>query len=160
MNLFRFTLVDNSAGISFIAQADALPALLAACSREPATVEEMLVQVDEYYHSLGDTVRNGLALFDERNAPGHYTAIHDALDLCLPQEQPVFRIVDERTREESLHPVKAGGIIFNLLAKRIVQIQNTYCKIERDGRGRVFDGERMTALTYRYHLSREWQLVP
>jgi hypothetical protein len=160
MNLFRFTLVDASGGISFVAHADALSALLAACAQEPLTVEEMLVHVETYYQNLGDKVRNGLAVFDERNAPCSYTAIHDALDLCLPQEQPVFRIVDERTREESLHPVKAGGIIFNLFAKRIVQIQNTYCKIGRDGRGRVFDGERMTAMTYRYHLPKEWQLVP
>jgi hypothetical protein len=33
---------------------------------------------------------------------------------------------DERTRQASLQPVKAGVIIFNPRNRRIVQIQNTY----------------------------------
>ena len=160
MNLFRFTIIDDNGGVSFVAHAEALPALLKALAREPDDFAELLDFTLPYYYDLRDYVLNGVALFDERNVPGKYDAIHEALRLCPPHEQPVFRIVDDETREASLRPVKAGGVIVNLLAKRIVQIQNTYQEIGRKGCGRIFDGERVTENVYYYRLPREWQLVP
>src|SRR5262249_31784325 len=126
MNLFRCTLIDRTGTISFVADAEALPALLYGCGKDPATAEEVLRLSDRYYRGLGERVLNGLAIFDERNVPGNYTAVHHALDFCAPHEQPPFRVVDERTRETSLQPVKVGVILFNLVRKRIVQIQNSY----------------------------------
>jgi len=160
MDFFRFTIIDESGGVSFVAHGEALPALLKACARQPDSLEGLLDFTGPYYRDLREHVFNGLAIFDERNVPGNYDAIHKALRLCPPHEQPVFRIVDDETREASLRPVKAGGIIVNLLAKRIVQIQNTYQEIGRKGCGRIFDGERVTESVYYYRLPREWQLVP
>jgi hypothetical protein len=68
--------------------------------------------------------------------------------------------VDDVTRETSLQPVKAGAIIFNLRAKRIVQIVNVYREIQRSGRARVFDGHHLTNTVYKYRLPEEWALVP
>ncbi len=120
----------------------------------------MLDTTVPYYYDLRERVFNGLALFDERNVPGNYEAIHEELRSRPPHEQPVFRVVDDETREASLRSVKAGCVIVNLLAKRIVQIQNTYQQIGRKGCGRIFDGERVTESVYFYRLPREWQLVP
>jgi hypothetical protein len=39
MNLFRFTVIDSSGGISFVAHAEALPALLKACARRDGVLE-------------------------------------------------------------------------------------------------------------------------
>jgi hypothetical protein len=72
----------------------------------------------------------------------------------------VFRVVDSITREASLRPVKAGAIIFNLKAKRIVQLMNSYREIRRSGRGRIFDGSGYTETVFSYRLPREWALVP
>ena len=160
MNLFRFTVIDDSGGISFVAHGDALPALLKACSQGPAALEELLNLVVPYYRPLREYVLNGLAVFDERNVPGNYAAIHKAFEFCRPHELPVFRVVDDLTREASLTPVKAGGIIFNLPARRIVQIQNTYREIGRSGSGLFFDGQRITNSVFYYRLPREWELVP
>ena len=160
MDLFRFTIIDEEDAVSFIAHAEALPALLKALARRPDTLEELLDSTLPYYFDLRDRVFNGVALFDERNAPGNYEAIHEELRSRPAHEQPVFRVVDDETREASLRPVKAGCVIVNLLAKRIVQIQNTYQEIGRKGRGRIFDGERVTESVYFYRLPREWQLVP
>jgi len=160
MNLFRFTIIDDSGGISFVAHADALPALLSACAREPDTLEELLDLTVPFYQALREYVLNGLAVFDERNAPGHYDAIHQALRFCRPHELPVFRVVDDETREASLRSVKAGCVILNLPAKRIVPIQNTYQDIGRKGRGHVFNGQYVTDSVFYYRLPKEWQLVP
>ncbi len=103
---------------------------------------------------------SGLAVFDEHNSPSNYRWVHAALDYCLPQEAPVFRVVDPRTEEVSLSPVRAGVVVFNLLAKRIVQLQNTYCEIRRKGRVRVLRNNQPTDRVHRYELPEDWSLVP
>lgn len=160
MDLLRYTVVDEQGSVSFIADGEALPALVAACARNPSNIDELLQESDRFYHNLHETVLNGLSLFDERNVPGHYETIHQAFAFCAPHEQPVFRVVDDITSEMSTQAVKAGVVVFNLRAKRIVQIQNSFREIRREGRARVFDGRRLTNRVYSYRLPREWALVP
>jgi len=160
VNVIRCTVVDRRGAVSFIAHGDALPALAASCAANPTSLEELLEQAEPYYRNLRDYVLNGLAIFEERNVKGNYQAIHAALQSVAPHQHPVFRVVDDLTRETSLRPVKAGAIIFNLRAKRIVQIVNVYQEIRRVGRARVFDGDSLTNTVYRYRLPKEWALVP
>jgi hypothetical protein len=160
MNLVRITIVEPAGGISFVADAEALPALAAACARNPATATALLEHAEANYGGLRDRVLNGLAMFDERNVADNYKAIHHALAFCAPHELPPFRVVDEATREESLRPVKAGAVLFNLIQKRIVQIQNTYREITRTGRAPIFDGESHTGRMFTYRLPRDWAIVP
>src|SRR6266581_4817472 len=68
--------------------------------------------------------------------------------------------VDPRTEEISLSPVRAGVVVFNLLAKRIVQLQNTYSEIRRKGRVRVLRNNQPTDRVHRYELPEDWSLVP
>ena len=160
MNLLRVTVIDPSGGISFVAHGEALPALMKACSGNPDALELLLERAEPYYHGLREHVANGLSMFDERNVPGNYSAIHSALEHARPDELPVFRIVDELTREASLRPVKAGAVVINLTDRRIIQLQNSFQEITREGRGEVFDGERMTGSTFTYRLPKHWALVP
>ncbi len=160
MNVMRYTIVDGEGAISFVEHCDAMDALVAACAGSPRTVSELLDRTETYYGSLKEFVLCGLAVFDEHNAPGHAERIHRALDFLRPEETPVFRVLDEITRQASLQPVKAGVIIFNLTSKRIVQVMNNYVEIRRQGRGRVHDGERSTGRLYRYRLPSDWALVP
>lgn len=160
MNVLRCTIIDDSGGVSFLIHGDALPALVAACTTNPRDFNELLQRADPYYHNLADYVYSGLAVFDEHNTEGHYEAIHKALTTLPRHKQPVFRVVDDLTREASLRPVKAGAIIFNLKAKRIVQMVNSYREIRRSGRARVFDGHRYTGEVFSYRLPEEWALVP
>lgn len=156
----RCTIVDSSGGVSFLVHGDAMPAIAAACAANPADHIELLDYVEPYYRNLSEYVRVGLAIFDERNMPGRYDQIHKELTTTPRLKQPVFRIVDDLTREASLRPVNAGAVIFNLTEKRIVQIVNTYREIRRRGRARVFDGEGHTESVYSYRLPEEWALVP
>ena len=160
MNLLRCTLIDPGGGISFIVDGEALPALTAACAADPAGIGDLLGVAERYYRGLTDRVENGLAVFDERNAAGHYETIHRALAMCPPGMEPVFRVVDDVTREASLKPARAGAIVFNLIAKRIVQLMNSYQEIKRSGRAQVFDGRSLTGDVFSYRLPREWALVP
>ncbi len=160
MNLMRMTIIDRSGGVSFVAHGEALPALLKACATDPRDLDELLERTEPYYRGLRERVANGLVIFDERNTTGSYEAIHSALQYARPEESPLFRVVDEVTREASLRPVKAGAVVINLLDRRIIQLQNGYKEITRTGRGRIFDGERMTSSTFTYRLPNAWALVP
>ncbi len=160
MDVMRYTIIDQRGGVSFIADCHVAYAFTAACSQNPATLEDFLDIADRYHRSVKEQVLCGLAIFDEHNVGPERLVIHSAFDHLPPEEQPVFRVMDERTREESLRPVKAGTLIFNLPAKRIVQMQNGYPMLERRGRAPVFDGERLTNRVFIYRLPEDWTLVP
>lgn len=156
----RFTIIDQDGTVSFVGPCEALEALVAACARFPRTLNELLEAATPYHSSLRESVLSGLAVFDEHNSPENYGNILAALEICRPADLPVFRVLDERTREASLRPVKAGVVVFNLAARRIIQIQNTYCEIRRRGRVRIIENGQPTNRVRRYELPAEWSLVP
>src|SRR5262245_54429740 len=128
MDTMRFTLIDEHSKISFVGPVTALPAVVAACADGVSTVSSLIDDLERYQPKLVDSVRSGLAVFDEHNTNGNFSHVHAAIDYCKPDDLPPFRVVDARTREASLTPVRAGVILFNLRARRIVQIQNTYAQ--------------------------------
>src|SRR5258706_10791880 len=132
-DVIRLTVVDAKGTVSFIAHWAAASALTAACSHDPATLDELLAASERYDRGLRALVRRGLAVFDEHNLPDDMRAIHEQLDALPPRKAPVFRVMDEVTRNASLTPVRAGVVLFNLKAKRIVQIENTYDPLLRAG---------------------------
>ncbi|MFN8523409.1 MAG: hypothetical protein U0821_09945 [Chloroflexota bacterium] len=160
MGLMRYTVVDPTTTVSFIAPDRMLQGLVAACCENPSTLGDLLDRVAPFAADLRERVLSGLAVFDEHDSAPEHRWIHAALDICRREEVPVFRVVDDRTREASLSPVWAGAVVFNLKSKRIVQIQNTYRQIERKGRLRAREGEPPTPRVRKYELPADWTVVP
>lgn len=160
MQLMRYTIIDAAGKVSFVGPCASLEALVAGCARQPKTVAELLEAAAPFDPGLREYVLSGLAVFDEHNSPGNYRTMLAALDYCSPVELPVFRVYEERTLEASLTPVKAGVVVFNLVEKRIVQIQNTYKEIQRRGRVRIMENGQPTNRARRYELPPDWSLVP
>lgn len=73
---------------------------------------------------------------------------------------PVFRVVDDVTRNQSLEPVKIGLVIFNIPAKRIIQVQNSQALLRDSDRGRYFENGQPTDRLYFYRLPSDWTIVP
>jgi len=161
-DVMRFTVVDPRGRVSFVASCATLEALVAACAsqHQPRTLEQLLHAAEPFVGDLSERVLSGLAVFDEHNSPSNFRWVHAALDYCAPHEAPVFRVVDPRTEEVSLSPVRAGVVVFNLVAKRIVQLQNTYSEIRRKGRIRLVRNNQPTDRVHRYELPPDWSLVP
>jgi len=161
-DVMRFTVLDERGTVSFISPCRTLDALVAACAAGPTSLAALLEDASRYEPELRDKVLSGLAVFDEHNTRENPASIHAALDLLKPADLPVFRVLDERTRQASLQPARAGVIIFNLADKRIVQIHNTYHEIQREGRIRVArpESEGRRGQVHRYQLPVEWTLVP
>ncbi len=160
MGMMRFTIVDDDATISFVGPDRSLHALVAGCATEPATIRELLEEASLFAPDLRDRVMSGLAVFDEHNSRDNLRWIHAAFGYCKPEDMPVFRVLDDKTRQMSLSPAWAGVVVFNLKAKRIVQIHNTYADIKRKGRLRIMEGATPTNRIRRYELPAEWTVVP
>lgn len=164
MFVMRFTVIDPAGTVSFVAPCNALKALVAACSKAPANLHDLLSASKRYDDELESFVLNSLAMFDEHNGQENYGNIHSAIEGAYEQrthhEIPAFRVVDEKTRKASLEPVKAGLVLFNLKERRIIQVHNTYDDVKRKDRGRVHVGGVPTKRLYHYELPIDWKIVP
>jgi hypothetical protein len=130
-NLMRYTVVEARGTVSFVTRCELLPYVVSACATGPNSLTELFTALGKWGEQLRDYVESGLAVFDEHNSIENPAAIHGAIRHLPPAELPVFRVLDDITRQASLQPVKAGVIIFNLGGRRIVQIQNAYVEIRK-----------------------------
>ena len=159
-DVMRFTVLDEHETVSFVTHSSALMALVAACADDPSSLRELLEFSKRYDRTLHNYVLNGLAVFDEHNIPENHASIHHQLKTLPAQDIPVFRVVDDLTRDASLESVKAGVVLFNLPRKRIVQIQNMYEAIERAGIVNYHNGRFLSRQEFTYELPPGWTIVP
>jgi hypothetical protein len=159
--VIRYTVIDPRGTVSFVAPVESLKPLIAACSHRPVSVGELLRAVRPYDDQLADEVTRGLAVFDEHVTADHPERLHELLDAAPDHAGPVFRVLDERSRQESMRAVRGGLILFNLKAQRIVQVHNNLVRVRRRDRGRVrASGVPMDGNLYSYELPEDWSLVP
>ena len=160
MDVMRLTIIDAIGTASFIAHSSAALALTAACSTNPATLDELLTASQRYDRGLRSLVVRGLTIFDEHNLPDQLDAIHRQLAELPPREIPPFRVFDAITLEASLRPVRAGVVLYNLPARRIVQIENTYEPLARAGEVNYHNGKFLSIRLLPYELPPAWSIVP
>jgi hypothetical protein len=147
MSTMRYTIIDDAGATSFVAPPHALKMLAAACSRGAADHLELLRVAEEFDPVLFGEVMAELAAESVR-ADG------------AENGKELFRVVDEATKRRSLEPARYGVVVFNLPARRIVQIQNSYSNLNRSDRGRLRRDGRPIRAYYRYVLPDDWSIVP
>lgn len=160
-NVMRYTVIDPRGTVSFVAPVESLKPLIAACSHRPTSVGELLRAVRPYDDQLADEVTSGLAVFDEHVTADHPERLQELLDTTPDHVAPVFRVLDERSRQEAMRAVRGGLILFNLKAQRIIQVHNNLVRVRRRDRGRVrASGIPIDGHLYSYELPEDWSLVP
>jgi hypothetical protein len=159
-DVIRCTVLDPSGTVSFVAHWATAAALTAACSHDPVTLDGLLDASVRYDRGLREMVTRSLAAFDEHNNADDLSDIHQQLKTLPPRRTPVFRVLDTITREASLRPVRAGVVLFNLPAKRIVQIENTYEPLTQSGEVNYHNGRFLSIRQLPYQLSPDWLIVP
>ena len=158
--MMRFTIVEAEQAISFVAPPTALAILVACCARNPSGIVALLRAVEREDAQLVEQIRSGLAVFDEHNAYGNFQHVHNALTAAPNLYQPVFRVVDDVTRVASLQPYQWGVVLFNVTQKRIIQVQNTYAEVRRQGHVPTFPEESPDGRQRIYRLPAQWRIVP
>ena len=103
--------------------------MLSGCISGAASNSQLLERASIRDSRLIEHVESGLAVFDEHNVAGNTLPIWQAFENLPSHQWPPFRVVDNVTRESSLRQARAGVIIFNLIRRKIIQIQNTYAEI-------------------------------
>lgn len=160
MSMVRLTVVDRDGAVSFLGPGHAIKLLAAACSRNPTTVSELLDYATPYDRDFVASVRAGLAIFDEHNTREDAASFHSVATTLSPERLPPFRVVDDLTRSLSLQPVGVGLVLYNLSARRIVQLVNRYGELLRQDHGRIRRGGEPTRLLYSYRLPDDWRILP
>ena len=156
----RITVVDEAGTVSFVAPAHVLKMLTAASAQGTADHRTLLNAAAAYDADALTPILNGLSVFDEHNGFGSTAEFTTRAGRPDADRMPPFRVVDEETRRRSLEAVGAGVVVFNLPARRIVQVQNAYNELRRRDRGRIWRDGRPTRALYRYELPPEWSIVP
>lgn len=158
--MMRFTIVDHAGTISFPGPPHALKALAAGCSAGVVDHRSLLESLATYDAALSALVLDGLAVFDEHVISSNPESVRIWLANSADKDERPIRVVDDITRRVSLEPRRLGVVIFNLAARRIVQVQNSYAELLRADRGRVRVDGRPTGRIYRYSLPNEWSILP
>lgn len=160
VSVIRFTVTDRQGTASFVGPCHAIKMVVAACSRHPETIDDLLRHTRPYDPDFVSSVWSGLTVFDEHCTPDEPAGLHRLLSTTQSRDLPPFRVIDDASREASLEPVDTGLILINLAARRIVQVQNSYADVQRADRGRVRRQGKPTPLLYHYRLPAEWRIVP
>jgi hypothetical protein len=160
VSLIRFTIADPNGTTSFTGPGHAIKLLVAGCTKAPGTIKELLAASRQYDEDFVTEVLNGLSVFDEHNTPTNTAAIEKVLSETEPGDWPPFRVYNDVTRRASTQPARAGLIVINLGAKRIIQVQNSYAEIQRQDRGRIRASGKPTRILYHYDWPSEWSRVP
>lgn len=155
----RCTVVDERGTVSFTGPGHVLKVLAASCAKGADNLRTLLSGAERYNSELIQSISAGLAVFDEHNVGSDTQAFQSELDESKPYTKP-FRVVDDVTRHMSMQPYGAGLVVFNLKARRIVQIQNSYAELQRQDRGRIREGGEPVPRLFHYTLPQEWSLVP
>ena len=157
--MMRFTIVDDRSTTSFLAPPHVLKAITACCARGVSSVRGVLSMLAEYDAILANEIKDQLSVFREHNTSNDTGWIQARFDQELDEAGP-FDVLDEHTRRVSLEPTRLGLVVFNLPARRIVQVQNTYANLQRSDRGRVRRNGKPTQTFYSYTLPADWSIVP
>lgn len=157
--MMRFTIIDHEETMTFLGPPHALKAIAACCAQGTATNAEMITKLGFYDIDLSRRLREQLAVFREHNTETDVEWIEERVRTD-PDYADLLMVVSEPTRRVSLQPGSLGLIVFNLPARRIVQIANSYANLERADRGRVRRDGKATSTFYSYALPDDWTIVP
>lgn len=134
--------------------------LAAGCAKEPADFWGLMEAVGRYDAVFAKAVLDGVRIFDEHNTRDDHSEVVTRLGETDARGDPPIRVLDERTRRRSVEPAGAGLVVFNLVARRIIQVQNSYAELESKGRGRLRENGRPVQRLYHYALPATWTILP
>jgi hypothetical protein len=156
-DVFRLNVIDERESVSFLGPAHAVKAVAAACSHGARSWQDVVRKSRHYDPDWAEAVFRGLLIFEEYHEPVDEPDAGSAKSI---NPADPFRIWDQPTRRHSMEPGRLGLVIFNLKEQRIIQVQNSYSDLERQGRSRVRSKGRPTAKIYHYRLPEDWAIVP
>lgn len=155
---FRINLIDQRSTISLLAPSHGPKLLTAVAGLDFESNRDLLEAASGMDREWIQTVLAQLAMFDEFNVESLDPDWQSIIERADSAVHPAFRVIDPVTRLRSLDRGSLGLIVFNLKERRIIQVQNDWDELRRQGEGRyLVDGEERA---FSYSLPDTWSLVP
>ena len=157
--MLRVTIQDANQTISFLAELPTCMRLIAGCSINPKSLDELLTATDIYQRGLVASLMAQLMEFDKalhRHGP---VAIHQRIAKARQAGQPFkppFQVIDELTEEESRR-ADDSSLIFIELNTRLIRTSPDL-NIPRKAEVRVQIGETESDRLVSYILPSEWKI--
>lgn len=151
----RITIIDEFETVSFAAPVYLSKMVAAACSRSARTLRELLTELGAFDPEWSARLLARIDADNNTDLATEHGPVEDAGD-----DWRLVRVVDDESRQESLLAVEGGLVLFNLTAKRIIQVSVASNPISREGRGRLRRNGRSVSVYYSYALPADWSIVP
>lgn len=157
--MIRVTIQDIDEAISFLTELPTVMRLIAGCSINPTSLEELLVATDIYQRGLAASLMADLMEFDKALHREGTDFIHQEIAQAQQAEQPLtrtFQVIDETTRTESRRSQGCSLVIIDLNARHIQASPDL--DILRKSSVHVQIGETETNRMVSYILPAEWEI--
>jgi hypothetical protein len=156
--LVRVTVIDSTRVVSFLCSDDVPARLVAGCSSNPATLEELLLATEAFQRGITRAVFDGLIEFDRRLARGESAQVQgEALDSA----DGLITGVIEAGEAALVHQVTRHSEAWTLL---VIDLPHLVCHaspklaLERRATVQVHDGRSVTIQSVTYELPGAWSL--
>jgi hypothetical protein len=157
--LIRVTIQDANQTISFLTEQPTVMRLIAGCSINPNSLEELLTATDIYQRGLAATLMAYLMEFDKTLHRQGADSIHQEIAEARQTGQPfkrAFEVIDETTREASMQ-AGSGSLVIIDLNTHLIQTSSDL-DIPSKAEVRVQIGETETNRLVSYILPAEWRI--
>ena len=155
--LVRITITDHDQTVSFLSNRETLLRLVAGCSVNPASLEELLIATDIYQRGTAATLMADLMEFDKALRMKGADFIHAAIAQARTREEPLalaFQVIDDITTEEAFI-MRGCDLVVIDLAQQVIQ-PSAGIVITSEGEINVDTDKKLIKPTVTYILPQEW----
>lgn len=157
--MIRVTVKDPEQTISFLAKAETMFRLVAACSINPANLGQLLIAAETYQRGLAASVMAELMEFDKALKREGSAFIHEAIAEAQDKGEALaitFQVIDESTKLEALWPRNCELVVFDLNKHLITASEGL--EIPASGEVTIHSGEALTEQRVTYILPQSWTI--
>lgn len=154
----RVTIHDHEQTISLLADRQTAMRLVAGCSSNPQTLDELLLATEVYQQGIAAWLMSELMEFDKAWRRGGAAYLRRAFDADADgAEQPVaFEVVDAQTEKAAAARADGALLVIDLPARHI-RLAGAV-EIPAEGEVLVHDGRQVTDRTITYILPQTWHI--
>jgi len=159
--LIRVTIVDREQTVSFLTNPETSQRLIAACSANPASLEELLITADIYQRGIAAAVMADLMEFDKSLHQNGGAFIQNAMSQAKAGGDaflPAFQVVDAITAQAA-HEAGGGELVAIDLTDQAIR-HTTGIEITHSGEVNVEAADKSPLPSVTYILPEKWTIQP
>ena len=159
--MIRVTIVDREQTVSFLTNPETSQRLIAACSANPTSLEELLIATDIYQRGIAAAVMADLMEFDKSLHQNGGAVIHAAISQARAGREaflPAFQVVDAITAQAA-YEAGGGELVAIDLTNQAIR-HSIGIEITHSGEVNVEAADKSPLPSVTYILPEKWTIQP